>query len=165
MLKMQTAKTDFAPKNTAVLAAETVQVGYGERLILSDLSVELRQGEITALVGPNGSGKSTLLKALARLLKPQTGGIYLDGTAIAKLPTAEVARRLAILPQSPVAPAGLTVGELVEQGRYPHVGALKMLRKQDHEAIRQALELTGTLEFVNRSLDNLGRDLIFSFHK
>ena len=139
----------------AALEAEMISVGYGEHTILADLSVLLKQGQITALVGPNGSGKSTLLKAMARLLKPERGIIYLDGSAIASLPTAQVARKLAILPQGPTAPAGLTVGELVEQGRYPHVGALRMLRRQDHEAVTKALTLTGMISFTHRSLDSL----------
>jgi iron complex transport system ATP-binding protein len=140
---------------TAALEGQGLQVGYGEKVIIPELSVELRRGEITALVGPNGCGKSTLLKTLSRLLKANQGAVYLDGQAIAKMPTTEIARQLAILPQAPTAPSGLTVGELVEQGRYPHAGALRMLKRQDHEAIAEALELTGTTEFVNRPLDNL----------
>ncbi len=139
----------------ATLSAKNLSVGYNDKPIISNLSIQLETGRITALVGPNGCGKSTLLKTLSRLLKPGEGAVYLDGQAIAKLPSAEVARRLAILPQGPSAPAGLTVGELVEQGRYPHVGPLRMLRRQDHAAIVEALELTGTTEFANRPLDSL----------
>lgn len=147
----ESARTFTGP----AVQAEHLQSGYGERTILADLSLEIKNGEITALVGPNGSGKSTLLKTLARLHKADQGAVYLNGRAIAQLPSAEVARQLAVLPQSPSAPAGLTVGELVEQGRYPHAGPLRMLRHQDHEAIAQALELTGTTEFANRPLDSL----------
>ncbi len=113
------------------------------------------RGQVTALVGPNGSGKSTLLKTMARLLRPSGGVVLLDGAAIARLPTAQVARALAVLPQGPVAPAGLTVRELVEQGRYPHAGPLRMLRRQDHAAIAEALELTGMQAFAGRPLDAL----------
>ncbi|OJV99917.1 MAG: iron-dicitrate transporter ATP-binding subunit [Chloroflexi bacterium 54-19] len=137
------------------MAAENVRVGYGEKIILSELSLEIRRGEITALVGPNGSGKSTLLKGMARLLKLHSGTVFLEGEELTKMANSEIARRLAVLPQAPTAPAGLTVGELVEQGRYPHAGPMRMLRKQDHEAIGRALELTGTLEFANRPLENL----------
>src|SRR5215212_5000070 len=101
------------------LAGQDLRVGYGERTVIEGLSLSVTHGGITALVGPNGSGKSTLLKSLARLLKPSAGVVYLDGKAISKMPTAEVAREIAILPQGPTGPAGLTVGELVEQGRYP----------------------------------------------
>ncbi|HKP53538.1 MAG TPA: ABC transporter ATP-binding protein [Chloroflexia bacterium] len=137
------------------LKGEELRIGYGERTVVERLSVTVRHGEITALVGPNGSGKSTLLKALARLLKPRSGVVYLDGKAIFQMPTAEVAREIAILPQGPTGPAGLTVGDLVEQGRYPHAGPLRMLRHQDHEAIREALRLTGMEEFINRALESL----------
>lgn len=141
--------------NGYALKGQDVRVGYGERVVIEGLSVEVRRGEITALVGPNGSGKSTLLKTLARLLKPSVGAVYLDGKAITQMPTAEVARQIAILPQGPVAPAGLTVGELVEQGRYPHAGALRMLRQQDYSHIEEALALTDMQEFANRALDTL----------
>jgi iron complex transport system ATP-binding protein len=141
--------------NNPVLRADTVNIGYGQRIVVEDLSLELMKGGITALVGPNGSGKSTLLKTLARLLKPSTGEVYLNGTAISRMSTSVVAQEIAVLPQGPVAPAGLTVGELVEQGRYPHAGPLKMLRKQDYSAIGEAMRLTGMEEFANRALDSL----------
>lgn len=137
------------------LAAEQIGVGYSERAVLHDLSLHIRHGQITALVGPNGSGKSTLLKALARLLQPSKGSILLDGKAIHTLSTTQVARQMAILPQGPTAPHGLTVRELVEQGRYPHVGALRMLKTQDHAAIEMALALTHMNEFAHRALDSL----------
>jgi iron complex transport system ATP-binding protein len=139
----------------AVLAADTLGVGYDQRRVIDSLSLSIDRGKITALVGPNGSGKSTLLKALARLLTPTTGSIYLDGKAITQLSTAAVARQLAILPQGPVAPEGLTVRELVEQGRFPHVGALRMLRRQDHDAICHALELTNMAGYAHRPLQQL----------
>jgi iron complex transport system ATP-binding protein len=141
--------------NYARLKSEQMQVGYGDHTVIDGLSLSIHEGQITALVGPNGSGKSTLLKTLARLWKPSTGIVYLDGKAIHRMPTAEVARQLAILPQSPSIPAGLTVRELVEQGRYPHSGPLRMLRQQDHEAIQRAMELTSTLEFAERPVDSL----------
>lgn len=141
--------------HTPALAAEQIGVGYSERAVLHDLSLHIRHGQITALVGPNGSGKSTFLKTLARLLQPSKGTVLLDGKAIHTLSTAQVARQMAILPQGPTAPHGLTVRELVEQGRYPHVGALRMLKMQDHAAIDTALALTHMTEFAHRSLDNL----------
>jgi iron complex transport system ATP-binding protein len=137
------------------LSVIDLRVGYGDRAVIDGLALEIATGTITALVGPNGSGKSTLLKTLARLLKPSGGAVYLDGKAISSMPTAAIARELAILPQGPSAPAGLTVRELVEQGRFPHVGALRMLRHQDHAAISAALELTGMREFAHRPIDSL----------
>jgi len=145
----------LAPNPDAGLRADSISLGYGDRVVLDGIALHLPAGGITALVGPNGSGKSTLLKALARLKAPSTGAVLLDGQAIARLPSAEVARRMAVLPQAPVAPAGMTVAELVEQGRYPHAGALRMLRRQDHEAIREALAATGMTGFAHRPLDQL----------
>ncbi len=137
------------------LAARNLHVSYRARAVLLGIDLEIAPGGITALVGPNGSGKSTLLKALARLIRPQAGAAFLDGEAIAGLPTAEVARRLAILPQAAATPAGLTVTELVEQGRFPHVGALRMLRRQDRDEVRQAIAATGMAGFADRALDTL----------
>lgn len=146
---------DVGETRQAVLDARHIVAGYGDRAVLKDLSLRVAAGGITALVGPNGSGKSTALKALARILPVQKGAIYLDGAAIAKLPTREVARRLAVLPQAPIAPEELTVGELVEQGRYPHAGPLRMLREHDHAAIEEALVQSGMSTFRHRRLDNL----------
>jgi len=140
---------------TAALAGSGLQVGYNQRSVLDHLSIEIAPGTVTALVGPNGSGKSTLLKTLARLLKPTAGAVLLDGKAIHRMSTATVAQQLAILPQGPSAPSGITVRELVEQGRFPHVGALRMLKQQDHTAINEALRLTGMSAFAQRPLAGL----------
>lgn len=143
------------PSSTATLTAKDLDVGYEQRLVLENLSFSLEAGEITAFVGPNGSGKSTLLKTLARLLRPHTGAVLLDGNLIAHMSTTDVARRLAILPQGPNAPSGITVAELVEQGRYPHAGPLRMLRRQDHAAIHEALLLTNMAHYAERRIDTL----------
>ncbi len=142
------------PQNTA-LEAKSLAVGYGERLVIPGLSLQITMGQITALVGPNGSGKSTLLKALARITHPKGGMVYLDGRAIARMSTREVALQLAVLPQVPTAPDELTVAELVEQGRYPHAGPLRMLREQDHRAIHDALAQTNMEQLRYRRLDSL----------
>jgi iron complex transport system ATP-binding protein len=139
----------------ASISADRIHLGYGPVEIINALSTTIEHGEITALVGPNGSGKSTLLKGLARLIKTNRGSVLLDGKAISQYTTAEVARRLAVLPQGPGIPEALTVRELVEQGRFPHVGALRMLRQQDHIAIDNALKLTKMTDFVQRPLDTL----------
>jgi iron complex transport system ATP-binding protein len=137
------------------LVAQSLRIGYNERAVITNFSLEIERGTITALVGPNGSGKSTLLKTLARLHKPDEGAVLLDGKAIHEMSTSAVARQLAILPQGPNAPAGITVRELVEQGRFPHVGALRMLRQQDHATIGRSLELTGMTAFEFRPVDSL----------
>lgn len=137
------------------LSARSLSVGYSARAVIGELSMTIEPATVTAVVGPNGCGKSTLLRALARLLKPQGGAVYLDSEAIGRLSTRAVARRLAILPQGPAVPAGITVQELVEQGRYPHVGPLNMLVRQDHESIGRALALTDLEGFAHRTVDQL----------
>jgi iron complex transport system ATP-binding protein len=141
--------------HSPVLKADALNIGYGQRLVVEGLSIDLLKGHITALVGPNGSGKSTLLKTLARLLHPSSGAVYLNGKAISRMATSAVAQEIAVLPQGPVAPAGLTVAELVEQGRYPHAGPLRMLRQQDYSVIGEAMRLTNMGDFAYRSLDSL----------
>lgn len=137
------------------IRTEDITLGYDASVVVEDLSAGIPAGGITSVVGPNGCGKSTLLRALARLMKPKGGAVYLDGDAIAKLPTREVARRLGILPQNPEAPEGLTVRELAALGRYPHQSWLSQWSKGDERAVEQALEKTGMLEFAGRPLDTL----------
>jgi iron complex transport system ATP-binding protein len=139
----------------AAVAARSICVGYEGRPVISGLDLEVAVGSIVGLIGPNGSGKSTLLNTIARLLRPTAGTVLLDGKAITTMRSTEIARRLAILPQSPTAPGTLTVAELVEQGRYPYAGPLRMLRRQDHEAIDTALTLTGMTSFAHRPIDGL----------
>lgn len=139
----------------AAISVEAISAGYGRRSILESVNLQIRTGAITALVGPNGSGKSTLLKVCTRLLAPQAGAVILDGHNIAQLSTREMAKRLAILPQGPVAPANLTVRDLVEQGRYAQVGPFGMLRRQDHAAISRAIHLVGLDDFADRDVDTL----------
>jgi iron complex transport system ATP-binding protein len=147
---MVTTVSPPAPLRAAALAA-----GYGARPVIDGLDLAIEAGAITALVGPNGCGKSTTLKALARLLRPSAGAVYLNGRAILERSARDIAREVAVLPQSPAVPYALTVGELVEQGRYAHVGALRMLRRQDHEAVRAAITATRLDGFVHRKVDEL----------
>lgn len=137
------------------LKTNDVILAYDAAVIIDRLTVEVPAGRITSVVGPNGCGKSTLLRALARLMKPRGGAVYLDGNAISRLPTREIARRLGILPQSPEAPEGLTVRELAAQGRYPHQSWFRQWSKADERAVEKALETTGVLEFADRPLDTL----------
>lgn len=138
-----------------ILQADRIQVGYNGKPVLDDLSIEIQPGSVTALVGPNGSGKSTLLKTMGRLLRPRIGEVYLDGKLISQMATREIARRMAILPQYQTTPPGITVRELIEQGRYAHSGPLSMLRGQDHDAIDRAMTLTHTTDFANRPVESL----------
>ncbi len=139
----------------AALRGEGISVGYGERVIIEPMDVAVPAGRVTAVIGPNGCGKSTLLKALARTIPLRGGAVYLNGQAIAELPTVEVARQMALLPQSPQAPGGLTVGELVAYGRYPHQRGLGRLTRDDRAIIDWALDLTHLDAFADRSLDAL----------
>ena len=137
------------------LSAQSVSFAYGQHEVLRGLDCELAEGRITAIVGANASGKSTLLRAMARLIEPQSGSVLLDGTPIGKLPTREVARRVGFLPQAPIAPEGLTVGDLVARGRYPHQRLGRPQSAHDHERIEWALEATDTTALRDRPLDQL----------
>ena len=142
-------------RDTAVLDTRAVSVRLGKSLVLNDVTLSIPRGTMTAIIGPNGSGKSTLLRTLARLLRPETGTVLLDGAAIARMSPGQVAREIATLPQSPGAVPGMTVQELVEQGRYPHTGPLRMLSDRDHAAVERALELTSSSRFRYRLLESL----------
>ncbi len=137
------------------LRTTELSLAYGNRQIVKQLSVEVPDGQITALVGANGSGKSTILKSMARILNPVQGGVYLDGKLIHRQPTKEVAKQLAILPQNPTSPEGLTVRELVSFGRYPHQRGFGNMNAEDNRMIEWALAATGMVEFRDRSVDQL----------
>lgn len=137
------------------LSAENLALAYDNTLIINALNLTIPTGKITALVGPNGCGKSTLLRGLARLLSPKRGHVYLDGKAIHTMPTKELAKQIGILPQSPVAPEGLTVRELVAQGRYPHQSWFQQWSKLDEELTWEAMKITNIDGFADRPLDTL----------
>jgi len=138
-----------------VLTTEQLSLSYDAVRIIEGLDLEIPRGRITALVGPNGCGKSTLLRGLARLLKPKNGTVLLDGTAIHRVPTKELAKQLGILPQSPTAPEGLTVRELVAQGRYPHQRWFQQWSAEDEQAANKALQITGMTTMADRPVDAL----------
>ncbi len=137
------------------LRAENLTLSYDQRTVATGLGVDLPDHSFTVIVGPNACGKSTLLKALARMLKPQAGQVYLDGAAIASYRSREVARRLGLLPQSSTAPGGITAGDLVARGRYPHQRLLKQWSAQDEAAVTEAMGQTGVLELADRPVDDL----------
>ncbi|WP_280439379.1 ABC transporter ATP-binding protein [Nocardia cyriacigeorgica] len=149
-------KTGQAPQNGSHrLAADGVTLGYGERVIVDRLSLDIAPGVITTVIGPNGCGKSTLLRSLGRLLKPSTGQVLLDGKAISSMKTKDVARIVGMLPQTPVAPEGLTVADLVARGRHPHQSWIKQWSATDESEVLTALEQTGIADLAHRSLDEL----------
>ncbi|GER66639.1 iron-dicitrate ABC transporter ATP-binding protein [Weizmannia acidilactici] len=137
------------------LHADGIRVAYGETEIIKNISLEIPDGKITAIIGPNGCGKSTLLKTLGRILFPNRGAVYLDGKEVVKQSTKKVAQKLAMLPQSPDAPEGLSVSELVSFGRYPHQKGLGKLKAEDHQAVSWALQATGMLPLKDREVDAL----------
>lgn len=145
---------DVGSAEQPILAAHGVHAGYAAKTIVSDLDLLIARGGITALIGPNASGKSTLLGALSRLVPLQAGSVLLDGADIHALPTREVARRLGILPQSPVAPEGITVAELVRRGRHPH-RRFGSARASDDLIVARALLRTGVADLVDRPVDTL----------
>ena len=137
------------------LSAQDLVLSYGERLVVDGLSVTLPAGQITIIVGANACGKSTLLRGLSRLLKPAGGTVLLGGRDIHSRPAREVARILGLLPQTPVAPDGITVADLVGRGRYPHQGWFRQWTPGDDDAVAAALEATGTLDLAERNVDEL----------
>ncbi|WP_260605390.1 ABC transporter ATP-binding protein [Streptomyces sp. WAC01280] len=137
------------------LRAENLTLSYDQRTVATGLGVDIPDHSFTVIIGPNACGKSTLLTALARMLKPRTGQVYLDGAAISSYRSREVARRLGLLPQSSTAPGGITVGDLVARGRYPHQGMLKQWSADDEAAVVEAMRQTGVLELADRPVDDL----------
>lgn len=137
------------------IATENLAVAYDGKLVVAGLELRIPRGKITAIIGPNGCGKSTVLKTVGRILKPEHGMVYLNGADIRSLSSREIARKMAILPQSPQAPAGLTVGELVAYGRFPHQQGFGKLKPEDKKIIAWALAVTKLTELETTVVDNL----------
>jgi iron complex transport system ATP-binding protein len=137
------------------LRADGLRLAYDDRVVVSDLTLEVPRGRITVIVGANACGKSTLLRALARLLTPRAGTVYLDGRSVHSTPTRQVARQLGILPQAPVAPEGLTVIDLVTRGRAPHQSWWRQWSSADEAAVFAALRATELTDLADRPVDEL----------
>jgi iron complex transport system ATP-binding protein len=137
------------------LSAENVTLAYDQRVIAEQLSVEIPDNSFTVIVGPNACGKSTLLRALSRMLKPSQGRVLLDGQVIQSMPAKKVARTLGLLPQSSIAPDGITVGDLVGRGRYPHQGLLRQWSAEDERVVQESMARTGVAELADRYVDEL----------
>jgi len=146
---------DAADPMGPVLVGDGLRLTYESVVVSESVSVEIPRGGITMIIGPNGCGKSTLLKALARMLTPDKGTVLLDGKDIHRSPTKAIARRLGLLPQSPVAPDGITVSDLVSRGRYPYQKLLRQWSRDDEEIVNEAMESTGVTEFARRGVDEL----------
>ncbi|KJK52022.1 ABC transporter [Lentzea aerocolonigenes] len=141
--------------DVARLGTDGVTVGYGDRVVLDNLDVSIPTGVITTVIGPNGCGKSTLLRTLSRLLKPRQGTVLLDGHDIARLRTKDVAKKMGLLPQAPIAPDGLTVADLVARGRHPHQSWVRQWSSDDAGIVAKSLEMTGVADLAHRPVDSL----------
>ncbi|WP_432906219.1 ABC transporter ATP-binding protein [Micromonospora matsumotoense] len=137
------------------LRADALTLAYDRRVVVRDLDVQIADGSFTVIVGPNACGKSTLLRSLARVLKPQSGAVYLNGQTIASQPSKQVARQLGMLPQSSVAPGGIVVEELVARGRFAHQRLLRQWSPQDEAAVTDAMRQTEVTELADRFVDEL----------
>lgn len=146
---MNTAST------TPRLRTDAATLGYDRRIISTELTVEIPDGSFTVIVGPNACGKSTLLRGLSRLLTPTDGRILLDGAAIGSYPAKEVARTVGLLPQTSIAPDGITVADLVARGRYPHQSMLRRWSADDEGAVVEAMTATGVTDLAPRLVDEL----------
>ena len=137
------------------LGAEALDYGYPNHPVGTDLNLVVPAGSFTVIVGPNACGKSTLLRVLSRLLKPSAGQVVLEGRAISSYPSREVARRLGLLPQSSIAPDGITVTDLVGRGRFPYQSAMRQWSREDERAVTEALRDTGIADLADRLVDEL----------
>jgi iron complex transport system ATP-binding protein len=137
------------------LRATGLELAYDRRVVAEQLGLEIPDGSFTVIVGPNACGKTTLLRALARLLKPRRGGVFLDGELISSRPSKEVARELGLLPQSAIAPDGITAVDLVSRGRYPHQRLLRQWSPDDARAVSEAMAATHVTDLADRNVDEL----------
>ncbi|MDG4825417.1 ABC transporter ATP-binding protein [Asanoa sp. WMMD1127] len=137
------------------LGARDLTLAYDGSPVVDALDLDVPDGSFTVIVGPNACGKSTLLKALARVLRPRSGSVVLDGAEIASYPTREVARRLGLLPQSPLVPPGIVVEDLVARGRFAHQRLLRQWSAQDARAVADAMRLTQVTDLADRFVDEL----------
>ncbi|MCU1446927.1 ABC transporter ATP-binding protein [Cryobacterium sp.] len=147
--------TSAPQRGRSRLAAQNLRLAYNQAVIVDDLTLDLPDGGFTVIIGPNACGKSTLLKALSRTLTPASGSVLLDGVPIASIKSKKVARQLAMLPQSPIAPEAITVRDLVGRGRYPHQTLLRQWSTGDEEAVQQALAATAITDLADRYVAEL----------
>jgi iron complex transport system ATP-binding protein len=139
---------------SVALSCQNLSVGYGTRTVLDRLSLDMPVGCWTAVVGPNGCGKSTLLRALAGLMPPRSGAIFLHGRNLSTWPRRERARRLARLAQASGS-TDLTASEVVGLGRFAHSGWLASRKAEDDAAMDRAMTATGSLAWAQRRLSSL----------
>lgn len=142
-------------KPTHIFQAEQLVAGYDNKTVIQEISLVIPSNKISVIIGANGCGKSTLLKTLARLIKPTSGKITLDGRALSKIPSKQLARVVGLLPQSPIVPEGISVTDLVGRGRFPHQTLFNGWSKKDYEAVAEAMSIMNITEFANHNIDEL----------
>ncbi|QDP38952.1 ABC transporter ATP-binding protein [Radiobacillus deserti] len=138
-----------------IFQAEQIVAGYDDKTVIHDISLEIPSNKINVIIGANACGKSTLLKTLARLIKPKSGMVTLDGKQISKIPPKQLARVVGLLPQSPIVPEGITVADLVGRGRFPHQSLFNGWTKKDYEAVAEAMEIMNITDLANQHIDEL----------
>ena len=137
------------------ISTKNLNISYGNLDIVKDLNLNIPKGKITTIIGANGCGKSTVLKTIARIIQPKSGDIYINDKNIKEQSSKDLAKTMAVLPQSPQAPSGLTVEELIAYGRFPHQKGFGKLKKEDTDIVTWALEVTGIKEFRDRPIEAL----------
>lgn len=141
--------------NERILHTEALAVGYGGTPLLAGISLTVRAGQILTLIGPNGAGKSTILKSLTRQLEPVAGTVYLEQRPMAAMREGEIARSMSIVMTERIEPELMTCGDVVSSGRYPYTGRLGILSPQDHERVREAMELVHVAELRDRDFNRI----------
>jgi len=142
-------------KPAPTLQVEQTVAGYDHRAVIHGVDLLIPCNRISVIIGANGCGKSTLLKTMARLIKPVSGKITLDGKPIGKIPPKKLARIIGLLPQSPIVPEGITVADLVGRGRFPHQSLFSGWTRKDYEAVDEAMRMMDITEFANHHIDEL----------
>ncbi|MGL6183990.1 MAG: ABC transporter ATP-binding protein [Clostridium chrysemydis] len=137
------------------IITKDLNISYGDIDIVKNLNIEIPKGKITTIIGANGSGKSTILKTIARIIKAKSGDVLINGKSINKSSSKDIAKEMAVLPQGPKEPKGLTVEELISYGRFPHQSGFSKMKSDDEKIIDWALKATKIEEFRDRPLEAL----------
>ena len=137
------------------ISTKNLNISYGNLDIVKDLNLDIPKGKITTIIGSNGCGKSTILKTIARIIQAKSGDIFVNNINIKEQSPKELAKVMAVLPQSPQAPSGLTVEELISYGRFPHQKGFGKMKKEDEDIVTWALKSTGIEEFRERPMEAL----------